>query len=257
MNTPHDKAHRLPLRTRRIFHSDGSMTSHLSVFCPRRDTSLAVRECLACPRCDGLTIHQSDHESELTCRHDDPPVAESSGKRIFSTHPTGSAASRAKVSDVMSRSVICVAEDVTVETAIALIVHHEIGAVPVTDADGRPLGVLSKTDLVRDQYEQSRTAGDETMSLASSELEPGFHEEVARTAIVRDVMTPIAFTLHENGTLSQAAALMAYEEIHRLPVTDQDGRVVGVLSSLDVLEWLAREDGYVLVRRERVPIDAG
>lgn len=69
-------------------------------------------------------------------------------------------------------------------------------------------------------------------------------------------MTPIAFTLHENGTLSQAAALMAYEGIHRLHVTDQDGRVVGVLSSLDVLEWFAREDGYVLTRRERIPTDA-
>jgi CBS domain-containing protein len=157
----------------------------------------------------------------------------------------------------MSRSVICVTDDVTVAAAIALIVHHRIGALPVTDGDGRLVGVLSKTDLVREQYERTRTGDEETMSLASSPLEPGFHEESAPAAIVREVMTPIAFTLHENGTVSQAAALMAHEGIHRLPVTDQDGRVVGVLSALDILEWVAREDGYVLARRERIPTDAG
>jgi CBS domain-containing protein len=232
------------------------MTSHLSVFCPRRDTSLAVRECLACPRCEGLIIRSAEHESELTCRYDDGHATAPIGKRLLSSAPPHSAAAHARVADVMTRTVICVTPDVTLETAISLLVHHEISALPVTDADGRVLGILSKTDVIRDRYERGRSPDEETMPLAArAPLEAGFHEEVAPSESVDDAMTKIAFTLHENASLSQAAALMVYEGIHRIPVTDQDGRVVGVLSSLDVLEWLAHQDGYVLPPRERPASD--
>ncbi len=56
---------------------------------------------------------------------------------------------------------------------------------------------------------------------------------------------PKAFTLPASATLSRAAALMAFEGIHRVPVVSTDGRVVGIVSSLDVARWLARNDGYI------------
>jgi len=58
----------------------------------------------------------------------------------------------------------------------------------------------------------------------------------------------MTFALPEDATLSQASALMAYEGIHRLPVTCAEGKVVGIVSTLDILRWLAEQDGY-LVRR--------
>jgi CBS domain-containing protein len=56
-------------------------------------------------------------------------------------------------------------------------------------------------------------------------------------------MTPMSFTLNEDQSISKASALMAYEGIHRLPVVDAAGKVVGLLSSLDILHWLACKTG--------------
>jgi CBS domain-containing protein len=58
-------------------------------------------------------------------------------------------------------------------------------------------------------------------------------------------MTGVSFTLGEGALVSQAAALMSLERVHRIPVVDPMGRVVGILSALDVLYWLACETGYV------------
>ena len=43
---------------------------------------------------------------------------------------------------------------------------------------------------------------------------------------------------------------MALEHIHRLPIVTDDGRVAGIVTSIDVLRWLARQDGYVVPTRE-------
>lgn len=61
----------------------------------------------------------------------------------------------------------------------------------------------------------------------------------------------MVFTLPESASLSKAAALMAFEGVHRLPILSNDGKVVGILSALDVLRWLAKQQGYVVPKRAR------
>jgi CBS domain-containing protein len=48
-----------------------------------------------------------------------------------------------------------------------------------------------------------------------------------------------------------AATVMAIEGVHRIPVTSESGEVVGILSALDVLRWLAEQDGYAIERPPR------
>jgi CBS domain-containing protein len=59
-------------------------------------------------------------------------------------------------------------------------------------------------------------------------------------------MTPLALALPEGATVSRAAALMAYEGVHRIPIVSDDGVVVGILAAVDVLRWLATSSGYAL-----------
>jgi hypothetical protein len=108
----------------------------------------------------------------------------------------------------------------------ALLIEGGFSGVPVVDEGGKPIGVVSLADIVR-HHSQSKVASDEARST------------------VGDIMTDISITLGEGALVSQAAALMALERIHRVPVVDRTGQVVGVLSSLDVLYWLACETGYV------------
>jgi CBS domain-containing protein len=65
----------------------------------------------------------------------------------------------------------------------------------------------------------------------------------------REIMTPLAVTIHEGASLALASAVMATEGTRRLPVVTDPirGKVVGMLDALDILAWLARRAGHLRV----------
>jgi CBS-domain-containing membrane protein len=124
----------------------------------------------------------------------------------------------------------------------ALRLFTEIGvhAAAVAGDDGQAVGVVSKTDILGElcehpsQQQASVPAGPE----ASAELE-------ARAAVqIHDVMTPLTVAVSESNSLSHAIAVMARSGVHPVPVVAADGRVMGILSSADVLRWLAGNGIY-------------
>jgi len=153
-----------------------------------------------------------------------------------------SAADRVAIAEVMQRDVTCVTRDVSVEALTGLFIERGISAVPVVDDDGFPIGIVSKTDLVRERWEDGDTV------VASAPPPPGvlggMHEADVARALVADVMMPLTYTLCEDDPLSRAAAVMDVERVHHLPVVAADGRVVGILSSLDFVHWVAAQSGY-------------
>jgi CBS domain-containing protein len=131
------------------------------------------------------------------------------------------------ISALMSSDVRCVRPDVSVQALASLLIEGGLSGVPVVDERGEPIGIVSQADLVRHHYE-SGTASHQTPST------------------VVEIMTDVSFTLDEGASVSQAAALMALEGVDRVPVVDPRGQLVGILSSFDVLYWLACETGYVV-----------
>ncbi len=99
----------------------------------------------------------------------------------------------------------------------------------------------------------------------------GFQALADREAIHRAGLTPLREIMREataaaappspsipdDATLSQAAALMAYEGVPQLAVVTRSGEVVGQVSALDVARWLAEQDGYILPRAGRAPLAPG
>jgi CBS-domain-containing membrane protein len=59
-----------------------------------------------------------------------------------------------------------------------------------------------------------------------------------------ELMMPLALTLGEHATVAHAAALMASEDVHHIPIVDDDGRMIGLVSTMDVVRWLAKNDGF-------------
>jgi CBS domain-containing protein len=156
---------------------------------------------------------------------------------------------RVTVGDIMTRDVIAVHPDTSVETLMAVFLDRHISGAPVVDAFGRAIGMVSKTDIVRDHYERGDTYEIESgrdPHGGELDLGPGFHTIDVASATVAEVMVPVAFTLTAGEPLARAAALMAYEGVHRIPVVALDGAVIGILSSIDVLRWLAEDRGYAL-----------
>lgn len=130
------------------------------------------------------------------------------------------------VSEIMSRGVVQVKPDLGLDALEELMLSHSISGAPVVDDHGRPIGIVSKTDLLR------RSGGPQ-----------------GPRGTVRDVMMRTAYCLAENEPIARAAGLMAFEGVHRVPIVGHDGAVVGVVSPLDVMRWLARQHGYPIGNR--------
>ncbi len=202
---------KLPVRVRRTLTSADASERALLVYCPVERRSCALERCRECERCDGLSM-EAEGLRHVLCRIEDPP------HRTHKIMPT--AAEVTPIGALMTREVVCVAATLKRAEAIALFLDRGITGAPVVDVAGRPLGMLARSDLLR---------------AAVDKLPP---------ATVADIMLPLAYTLAENDALSRAAALMAAEGVHHLPVIGDYGRVVGLVSTLDITRWLARQSGY-------------
>jgi CBS domain-containing protein len=127
---------------------------------------------------------------------------------------------------IMTRSVICAREDLEVSKLMDLMVEHRIGSVPIVNEHGRPVGMVTKLDVL-----------EHAIAARDPDLVP------ART--VSQMMMPLALTLDEHASVAHAATLMAVEDVHHVPITADDGTLIGVVSTMDIARWLASNDGFV------------
>lgn len=169
------------------------------------------------------------------------------------------------ISEIMTRGAVCVDSEMLADDVVKLFLDQGISGAPVVDERGHAIGVVSKTDLLRGRYEGDE--GAERLDRSERLERPERRGSTARGAgaqlagppappvprarlTVGDIMTPVAFTMKETQPVSQAAALMAFEGIHRLPIVSDSGEVIGILSSTDVLRWIAQSEGYLIRPRE-------
>lgn len=144
------------------------------------------------------------------------------------------------VDDVMTQEVIAVSPDTSLGALTQLFVHHGIAGAPVVDEKGRPIGVVTSTDLM-DPTRRSRAAGQPRyFRLWRGDVRAvGITDEgtAPTLGIVGDVMTPAVVSIDRRSTVRQAAQLMVHADVHRLIVTDA-GRACGVLTAMDCLKAL-------------------
>jgi CBS domain-containing protein len=148
----------------------------------------------------------------------------------------------APIGEVMIEDVLCVTPELSVESLTALFFERGLTGAPVVNDDGRLVGFVSMSDLVRERFE--RADADERPP--PGKLGFGFHADDVAHATVAQVMTPVAYALHPGEPLARAAALMSFEGVHQLPIVNEDDHVVGILSALDIMGWMARQHGYLL-----------
>jgi CBS domain-containing protein len=150
--------------------------------------------------------------------------------------------------DVMNPNVLTVQEDMTVEELASFLVENEISGAPVEDSAGHLVGVVSVTDLARSVAKGADFASDrpgpdffvrewgETLSPESIE-ELRFGEAGMR---VRDIMIPGIYSVDAQTPIPEVAETLIGSHIHRLLVTG-DGKVVGIVTTSDLLGLLVRE----------------
>ena len=195
-----------------------------------------------CPGCDAWQpIEGVEHDSAETT------MAEWTDRTQV---PGDDAWGRTPISEIMTRRVVCVRPDVAVDQLATLFIERQVGGAPVVDASGDLAGVVTRGDLLRLGWEGASDAGldddpDGEGWTFDDDLDR-LRRGVDSSAHVADIMTPFAFALPSHAPIAQAAALMAYECVHRIVVTATDGTIIGLVSGLDILRWIARQAGYVI-----------
>lgn len=143
-----------------------------------------------------------------------------------------------KVFDVMSTDVASVREDASFHEIVSVLADREISAVPVVDAGGRVLGVVSEADLL---YKIEFSDGADSGRL----LERRARRHARRKAagdVAADLMTAPAVTVPAGSTVVTAAQLLESNGVKRMPVVDDLGRLAGVVSRRDLLKVFLRSD---------------
>ena len=149
------------------------------------------------------------------------------------------------VRDIMDPDPVTVTPETDVQTVIGIMREHELPGVPVVNEGGRCVGIITDADLV--------LAGDDAdlhlphyielfggiVFLESmSHFEDRLRKAVAATA--KDMMTEDPVTVDADATVAEAARLISTKKHNRLPVVEH-GRLVGVVTRVDVLDALTRE----------------
>eukprot|EP00879_Flechtneria_rotunda_P002756 GHRR01002965.1.p1 GENE.GHRR01002965.1~~GHRR01002965.1.p1 ORF type:complete len:214 (+),score=51.62 GHRR01002965.1:279-920(+) len=139
------------------------------------------------------------------------------------------------VADAMSSGQLyyCKSED-SVDEALEKLVQYRISGLPVIDNSGKVVGVVSDYDLLA-LDNLGRVQNDKQLFPQADETWQAFKEVkklLAKSSGKRvlDVMTATPITVHPNVSLDEAAMLLLAKKIHRLPVVDDSGKLVGVLS---------------------------
>jgi len=144
------------------------------------------------------------------------------------------------VSEVMTRKVITLTDKMPVAEAWERMLKYLLKALPVLNERWEVVGMLTDEDLLeRAGLEQHLSVAER---LDKKTLEAEFTALKRSPLKVADVMTNPAITVHENESLGVAAARMAEHRIKRLPVLDEGGKLVGVLSRVDVLKQVVSEE---------------
>ncbi|HTT77030.1 MAG TPA: DUF190 domain-containing protein [Candidatus Binataceae bacterium] len=142
-----------------------------------------------------------------------------------------------KVSEVMRREVASVHPESPLTQVVELLLDKDYTAVPVVDNDGKVIGVVSDNDLL------TRGGMKITISLKrATDLDyvRGLHESLeSPSRTVSEVMTAPAVTVSPDMILGRAARVMVEKHLKRLPVVDADGKLVGILGRLDILNTVA------------------
>ncbi|MFQ5878526.1 MAG: CBS domain-containing protein [Acidobacteriota bacterium] len=143
-----------------------------------------------------------------------------------------------RAADLMTREVVSVNPDMTVEELCDLFRKDKITGAPVVDAEGRLLGIVSKDDVIfrrRGKGRKKPTA--DIKSLFSSGF-VGFAQEDPGQLRVSDIMTRDVLSATEEASVDDLCRLMWEKRVHRLPIV-RGTTLVGIVSALDICKGVA------------------
>lgn len=146
------------------------------------------------------------------------------------------------VADVMSRNPVVVQRETSLTEAIKILAERRISGLPVVDDSGKLVGIISETDLMWQETGVTPPAYimflDSVIYLQNpATYERELHKALGQT--VGEVMSKDPITVSPDKSLRDAAKLMHDKNVHRLPILDSEGQVIGILTRGDIIRAMA------------------
>ena len=141
-----------------------------------------------------------------------------------------------RVKDVMSRDVVTAYPDDSLRVALQLLVENRVSALPIVDSKQRCIGMLSTTDLVdlecdhENDLDQLNAADPYTRQWLQRKIDAGLAAQQ-----IKEVMCEHVNSVSGEASIVEATREMLRNRVHRLPVTDAKGRLIGIVSTMDIL----------------------
>lgn len=142
-----------------------------------------------------------------------------------------------KARDVMSVDPVCVTRGTTIRGLAKTLEENQVSGAPVVDRDGRVIGVVSKSDLIRRCSQGAENAPPSYLFevLLGGREDDGMEVIPESLVCVEDFMTSPALMVNAEASVASVARLMFDKRVHRVIVTDAERFPLGIITSLDVL----------------------
>lgn len=137
-----------------------------------------------------------------------------------------------RVADVMTKALVVLDVRMTLAVAAGILAERRISGAPVVSPKGRPLGVVTRADLLDPRHQGPETT-------------------------VETAMTRVLYAVKEGDPVMVAVRLMVTENIHRVVVVDDAGHLVGIVTSMDIVRAVARNEPEDAVPIEYVTLAGG
>jgi CBS domain-containing protein len=151
------------------------------------------------------------------------------------------------VADIMTPSPIVVQPETSLAEAVKTLAERRISGLPVVDPAGKLVGVISETDLM---WQETGVKSPAFITILDSVIfleNPAKYEQELHKALgqtVGEVMTKKNIvTVKPDKPLREAAQLMHDRSVHRLPVVDDTGHLIGILTRGDIIRYMAAHQG--------------
>jgi CBS domain-containing protein len=145
-----------------------------------------------------------------------------------------------KVADLMTTDVMTAAPDDSLKDVARALAAKRVSGLPVVGSTGQVLGVLSEADILAKEVD-----GNARVSALHRFLEGPSVDDRFDALTVEEAMTAPPITIEASRPVTEAASKMLTEGINRLPVVDDEGRLVGLVTRADLVRAFARDDAAI------------
>jgi CBS domain-containing protein len=145
-----------------------------------------------------------------------------------------------KVIDLMTADVLTASPDENLKVAARRMVRAGVSGLPVVEG-GRLVGIITEADFVEQTAERSEGRERRLLDVLIGDRD----SDEVEALLVRNVMTERPHVVYPGASLGEAARIMAHHGVKRLPVVDEEGAVLGIISRADIVAAFVRPDDVI------------